>query len=97
MIDQFELWQESVKKRLESKELDKITRPCKIEIMNGYVFRQSNPAIVGVTVTSGTLRSGMRLMKNGKAITIVRGIQHEKENISEAPQLLHHHRISQLF
>ncbi len=84
IIDRFELWQESVKKRMESKELDTINRPCKIELMNGYVFRQSNPAIVGVSVVSGTLKTGMPMMKDGKAITTVKGIQHEKENKTEA-------------
>ena len=52
--------------------------------MPGYVFRQSNPAVCGIEVIEGTLKVGVKLMKNGKAITDVKEMQYEKESISEA-------------
>ncbi|MEK6837094.1 MAG: translation initiation factor IF-2, partial [Nanoarchaeota archaeon] len=91
IMDEFLTWQQSEKHRLESKSLEKLTKPCKIQLLRGYVFRQSNPAIVGVEVLGGALRTGMRLMKaapsegeGGKPMTTVKEIQLESENITTA-------------
>ena len=51
--------------------------------MKGYVFRQSNPAIVGADILIGTLKTNTPLMKNGKQVAVVKSIQYEKENINE--------------
>jgi translation initiation factor 5B len=45
IIEGFEKWQDEEKKRQEAGELDTLVRPCKLEVMRGYVFRQNNPAI----------------------------------------------------
>ncbi|MBI2141804.1 translation initiation factor IF-2 [Candidatus Woesearchaeota archaeon] len=91
IMDEFLGWQGQEKQKLESKSLEKLTRPCKIQLLRGYVFRQSNPAIVGVEILAGSLRTGMRLMKatasadeSGKPITTVKEIQLESENITTA-------------
>jgi len=83
IIDEFQLWIDNTKKSLEAKELENLVRPCKIEIMKGYVFRQSNPAIVGADILIGTLKTNTPLMKNGKQVAVVKSIQYEKENINE--------------
>lgn len=83
IIEDFEEWEKEEKKRQEAKELDKLVRPCKIELMKNYVFRQSNPAIIGVDVLAGTLKTGTPLMKDGKELTRVKAIQHEKENLEK--------------
>ncbi len=87
IMDEFLRWQQAEKQRLESKSLEKLARPCKIQLLKGYVFRQSNPAIVGVEVLAGTLSVGTQLMKPdrpGKPITSVKEIQLEKENVTIA-------------
>ncbi len=84
IIDDYQKWKEEELKRLEAKELDNLVRPVKIEIMKGYVFRQSNPAVVGVDVICGTLKVGMPLMKNGKRIGSAKAIQKDKESASKA-------------
>jgi len=66
---------------MEARALDNLVRPCKIQILKGFVFRQSNPAIVGVDILEGKLATGTALMKSGAGITTVKEIQHEKENI----------------
>ncbi len=43
--------------------LDKIQRPCRFRILEDHVFRQSNPAVVGVEVLSGTLKRNSRVVK----------------------------------
>ncbi|MBW2992218.1 translation initiation factor IF-2 [Candidatus Woesearchaeota archaeon] len=85
LIGDFEKWQEEQRKRIEEKELEGITRPCKIELMKGYVFRQNNPAVVGVNVLGGTVKTDTDLMNlQGRQLTTVKSIQKENENIKEA-------------
>ena len=85
LIEDFEKWQQEAKKQLEAMEIEHLHRPCKLKIMKGYVFRQSNPAIVGVDVLAGTLKVGTPLMKkDGNPITEAKSIQQEQENIEKA-------------
>lgn len=85
LIENFERWQEEKKKEMESEGLDKINRPCKVELLKGYIFRQNNPAVIGTEVLAGILRSGIDLMKrDGKPITTVKSIQHEKKSVTQA-------------
>ncbi len=85
LIEDFEKWQHETIKKLEAKEIEGLYRPCKIQIMKGYVFRQNNPAIVGVDVLAGTLKVGTPLMKkDGNTITEAKSIQQEQENMEKA-------------
>jgi translation initiation factor 5B len=81
IIEEFDVWKEQQTRLMEARELDKLVRPCKLQIIPNFIFRQSNPAIVGVDVLEGKLNSGVQLMKNGVSITVVKDIQHEKEHI----------------
>ncbi|MEM3127212.1 MAG: translation initiation factor IF-2 [Candidatus Woesearchaeota archaeon] len=84
IIEDYELWlQEEQKKRQDV--LYGVTRPCKVQLMKGYVFRQKSPAVVGTEILGGILKPGMKVMnEKGKEIGVVRQIQHEQENIPEA-------------
>jgi translation initiation factor 5B len=84
LIDNYIEFKEKKRKELEAKELEGVTRPCKIKLLPGYIFRQSSPAVVGAEVYNGTLKTGMLLMKEGKVITSVKSLQKEKESISVA-------------
>jgi len=85
LIDDFEEWRNEAKKSLESRELDTLVRPAKVEILKGYVFRQSNPAIIGVEVSRGKIKTGMPVMNaEGKTISEIKSIQHMKDSLSEA-------------
>ncbi len=83
IIEDFEAWQIEKQKQLEAKELEGLVKPCKLRLMPNYVFRQSNPAIVGSDILTGELRVGAPLMKDGKQITTVKSIQHEKDTLSK--------------
>lgn len=83
IIDDYEDYVNSLQKEIESKELKNVYLPCKILLLDGFVFRQSNPAVLGVEVLGGKLRIGMKLMKEGKKITEVKSIQLDGENIKE--------------
>src|SRR3989338_2708232 len=85
LLEDFEKWQEEERRRIESGEIGYLARPCKIQILHGYTFRQSNPAVVGVEVVAGTLKAGVSLMKkDGNALTEAKSIQHEQETIEKA-------------
>ncbi len=85
LIDDFEKWRNAAAKSIEEKELDNVVRPCKVQVLTGYVFRQSNPAVVGCEVLNGTAKTGMPLMNaSGKEITVVNQMQKDKENVKTA-------------
>lgn len=85
IIENFEKWQEEEKRRQEAKALQDLVQPCRIEILKGYVFRQSNPAVVGVHVVMGVVKPGTPLMKdNGVVLTSVKSIQQEQKSVEKA-------------
>jgi len=85
LIEDYEKWIEEEKKRQEAKELENLARPCKIKLLRGYVFRQNNPAVVGVEVMNCTLKTGINLMKkDGHRLTSAKSMQLDKENVSSA-------------
>lgn len=71
----------------EIKKKEEITLPpvAIIKILPGFVFRRSNPAIVGIEVVLGKIRKGMVLMReDGKVLGQILSIQKEMKNIEEA-------------
>ena len=85
LIEDMEKWQTEEKRKVETSQLLQLKMPCKFQIMNGYVFRQNNPAVVGVDVLAGTIRVGVPLMKDdGKEITEVKSMQMDQENVEKA-------------
>lgn len=85
LIEKFEKWQEEEKRRQESKVLEGLVKPCRIEILSGYVFRQSNPAVVGIHVVEGELYADTPMMKpDGEAVASVKSMQKEQKTIEKA-------------
>ncbi len=84
IIDRLNEWRAKEKATRESAAIRKITKPCKVMLLRGYVFRQSNPAIAGTEILLGTLQAGARLMKSYTPLTTVKEIQENKENVAEA-------------
>lgn len=65
--------------------LEKVTLPAKIKILRKFIFRKSKPAIVGVKVKGGTIREGVKLIKeNGEGIGEVKAVHDKGVNIKEA-------------
>lgn len=82
IIERLEQWRDEEKKKQQQLELSRLTMPSKCVLLKGYVFRASNPAVVGVEVLGGVLKVDAALMKDGEIITTVRSIQLEKESIT---------------
>lgn len=84
LLEDYQKWKEEKEGELEKQKLFGVTRPGKIKILPGYIFRASNPAIVGVEVTGGVLKPGYSLVKEGKIIGKIEQIQKEGSNVAEA-------------
>ncbi|OGY48427.1 MAG: translation initiation factor IF-2 [Candidatus Buchananbacteria bacterium RIFCSPHIGHO2_02_FULL_39_17] len=86
-IEEYELFRDSLKKEIELRELNNLVRPCKFLILKGYVFRQNNPAVVGVEIEIGKIRSTNPIMNaEGKHLTTVKAMEENKESINVADQ-----------
>ncbi|MDR5672885.1 Translation initiation factor 2 (IF-2) [Halalkaliarchaeum sp. AArc-CO] len=68
--------------------LEKIVRPCRFRILEDHVFRQSDPAVVGVEVLTGTLQNNRHVVafenNEPRRVGQLSGIQEQGEDISEA-------------
>ncbi len=87
LLDDYKQFLKELERRKVAEILSKTMRPVKIRILPQFIFRQSNPAIVGVEVELGTLRAGIKLMNDkGKEVCSVRAIQVDKKNVDSAEQ-----------
>jgi len=77
LIEDYEEWEEKERERIKQEKLSSITMPGSIVLLKGFIFRTSNPAVVGVEVLSGVVKPGVKLIKNGKEVGIVKEIQTE--------------------
>jgi translation initiation factor 5B len=85
LIDDYKDWVKESRERMKKESLEKLTWPGKLKVLDGYVFRASKPAIFGVEVLAGRIKSGYRLMnKTGEVVGEIREIQKEKEKVGEA-------------
>ncbi len=84
LLEDYEKWISEEKKKMEQEKLESITRPGKILLLKGMVFRASSPAVVGVEVVSGMIKSGVSLLKDGKEIGTIKEIQSEGNLVEKA-------------
>lgn len=85
ILESYLEWRNNLKRIMDQKRFEKIIFPAKILVMPGCVFRQNNPAVVGVRILSGTLRTGVNLIqRDGKKSGTLKSMQLRKENIQEA-------------
>ncbi len=85
LLDDFKAWQEEQKIHHERQELHGLVSPAKILLLNGYTFRQSNPAVMGIEVMSGRLLPNTTLMKaNGQEVALVKQVENEQKPVPEA-------------
>ncbi len=86
IIDDVEEYRKKEIRKQEEAFKEYLIMPCKIKILPNHVFHKANPAIVGVEVLAGTLKTGIHLTKTGVKITEVKAIQSEGKNVSEAKE-----------
>jgi len=86
-LEEYEMYTSGLKKQIELREVSSLVRPCKFLLMKGYLFRQNNPAIVGIDIEVGKLKAGDPLMDaQGRKLTTVKSLQEGQETVHDALQ-----------
>jgi translation initiation factor 5B len=88
LIDNYLEWLKSKREAKIAQELEKLVKPGKILVMEGFVFRRAKPAIFGVEILSGQLKPKYSLVRaeDGADIGEVQQIQDKGKAVSEAKQ-----------
>ncbi|QKQ99837.1 translation initiation factor IF-2 [Metallosphaera tengchongensis] len=85
LIDETQKYIEDLRERRKRRTLDSLILPGKLKILPGYVFRRSDPVIVGVEILGGVIKPKYPLIKeDGKRVGEVLGIQDNKKNVERA-------------
>jgi len=85
LVEDYQNWVKEQRQSLEKRVAEAVIKPAKVQILPDCVFRQSKPAIVGVRVLKGTLRSNVPLMRqDGGRVGNMKGMQIRGENVHEA-------------
>jgi len=85
IIESYEQWVEDQKIKMEQERLEAVIRPGAVRILPDCVFRQSKPAVVGVQVIGGIVRTQVNLMReDGANVGVIKGIQAHNENQGSA-------------
>lgn len=87
LLEEYTKWRDETQRALDAERRHEIVHPAKIQVLPGFVFRRSKPAVVGVKVLSGRLRPGVRLMSTrGEEVGLLRSLQRENEPVQEAAE-----------
>ncbi|MFH1840362.1 MAG: translation initiation factor IF-2 [Nanoarchaeota archaeon] len=84
VVEDIEKFQETESKRIEQEQLGNLVKPFKLQVLKNCIFHISHPAIVGVEVLAGKLKSNTKITKDGSNLTEVKEIQLDGKNVKEA-------------
>jgi len=85
VLEEYSRWVTAQKLAGAKAEMDLLIRPGKIKLLKGFVFRRSDPAIVGVEVLDGIIKPRYPLINNsGRRIGQVVRIQDQGKDVGEA-------------
>ena len=85
IIENLEKFRKEKKNEIERLKLMELAALCKLQILNQYVFRNSNPAIFGVKILAGKIKQNISLIdENDNEIARIKEIQHDKKSVQEA-------------
>ena len=88
LVENYDQHVEAIERAQQEQVLDKIRRPCRFRILDDHVFRQSNPAVVGVEVLAGTLKRNSRVVAwtgdGPERVGELKSLQDVGEDVDEA-------------
>ncbi len=87
ILEEYQAWR-SAREAQESEERRRLLAyPAKLQVLPGFVFRHSKPAIVGIKVLAGTLRPPVHLMdREGREVGLLKGLQDGGKSVKEAAE-----------
>ncbi len=87
VLEEYSRWVDEQKSAGVKAEMDSLTRPGKMRVLKGFVFRRSDPAIVGVEVLDGVIKAKYALVNtDGKRVGVILRIQDQGKDVGEAVQ-----------
>lgn len=87
IMENYDEWIIKKTTELEDGRRKEFTHPGMMIFLPDYVFRINNPAVIGVRIITGRIKSGMRLIReDGKPAGIIKSIQSESKTVEEAKQ-----------
>ena len=85
LIDKYEKWKEEIEKEKIKNVLSSISRPVKFVLLPDHIFRNSNPAVIGIEVLGGILTSNIQVINHkGEIIGKVLAIQKDNSSVKTA-------------
>jgi translation initiation factor 5B len=88
LVEEYEGFVEEIERAQQETVLQNIRRPCRFRILEDHVFRQSDPAVVGVEVMTGALRRNVPVVRfdgnEPRRVGQLKGIQDQGEDVDEA-------------
>ena len=87
LIENLQAWRTQKQAEIEKARLMELAQICKLEILHQYVFRNLNPAIFGVKILAGKVKTGMKIIDDqGEDLARVKSLQLERESAKEASE-----------
>ena len=87
IMEDYDIWLENKKVEMERERRREYIHPAMIKFLSEYIFRISNPAVFGIRILAGRIKTGVKLMReDGKPLGTIKGIQSENKPITEALQ-----------
>lgn len=85
LLEDYGKWVEEEKQRERMRKLSELVRPGKFRILPGFIFRRSDPAIVGIKVEGGVIRPGYPVMdEDGRPLGRILAIRDRDRSLPEA-------------
>ncbi len=85
LVDDYEEHVEEQTEMTKKQKSEAVIRPGMFRLLPDHTFRQSKPAVVGVEVEGGIIRTRLNVMnEEGSRIGLIKGIQEHGENVGEA-------------
>lgn len=85
LVDNYLDWMKKEQEARSAKEFDKFVTPVKLKVLPGFVFRRAKPAIFGVEVVAGTVKSKTPVIgADGEDLGEILQIQDKGKAVSEA-------------
>ena len=87
VLEEYAAWREKKGQEVHEERRKAILHPARFEILPGFVFRSSKPAIVGIKVLAGDLRPPVRVMReDGTEVGTLKGLQAAGKSVKIAPE-----------
>ena len=87
VMDDYVKWMEAEREARARREFESLRKPGKIQVLPGYVFRRSKPAIFGVKVLAGWITPGCDMIReDGRTLGKIGQIQDSGESIPVASE-----------